>query len=102
MPIKSKISQTPRDKSKRRYNKNFIVAGIPEDTHAQFKGTCARMGVTMRDVFIQFMWAFVRANPITVRDDVERVTSVMSKKYQHRRAMTIRQYEKEQAEKNEK
>jgi hypothetical protein len=63
MPIRSKISQHPRDKSKRRHNGTIIITSIPRDTKYAFKSACCRRGQTMRDAFILFMRQYAKDTP---------------------------------------
>lgn len=58
MAIRSKISQTPIDKSTPQHTGKMLIEGIPEDTKTGFKAACARRQVTMRDVMIRFMQSY--------------------------------------------
>ncbi len=57
---KSKISVMPADRSLPHHKGNMLIQGLPQTTKAAFKAACAKRGVSMRDVFIEFMRTYAQ------------------------------------------
>lgn len=85
----SEISQTPRDPSKRKHKKQLLITGLPGDSHAQFKGACGRLGYTMRDIVIRFMWAFAQATPTDIERDMESMAKNIATTLKHQKAVKL-------------
>lgn len=59
MAYRSKISPGATNEDEPQHKGKLLVEKIPATTKSEFKAACARRGIAMRDVVIEFMRAYV-------------------------------------------
>ena len=86
MSRSSEMFPRPRDPAKRKHKKELLISGLPDDSHAQYKAACARIGRTMKDVTVLFMWAFAKSTPVDVKQTIDTIAKRLVNQMKYKKA----------------